>query len=647
MDAMTGKYEPDSNPGAPVGGDTPWTRWLGVKVWDIPILPTIIVLAVLAAVPWGLDNNYWIRIAGTAALWVIIALGLNVVAGFAGLLDLGYIAFYAVGGYTYALLASNHWGIHLPFWAVLPVSIIVASGFGWALGASSIRLKGDYLAIVTLAFAQIMRILLLNLDRPINITGGPNGLTDLDFAKVFGLTLRTVPQYYYLLVICAAVIILASSRLKRSRLGRGWEAIREDELAAEAMGVNTTFLKLLAFGLGAGVAGGAGAIFASWQGGVFPNNFDFPQLVTVYAMLILGGAGNIFGVVLAAVILAVLPEALREYGEYRMIFYGLLLVLMMVFRPQGLLGDLNLGRLKPKLVDPNRKDDRDLKSAEQLFYEDGGREFEKPVKTGAIKTGRTVLRIENLGMNFGGLQAVNKLNIEVKEGEIVSLIGPNGAGKTTVFNIISGIYQPTQGRVLFEDKDITGLRPHRVARRGIARTFQSLRLFNKMTVLDNTKVAQHCRSFCHLGSILLRLPRFMREEKRIEQVAKENLGLFGARLTGFRYDMEPTNLSYANRRRLEIARALSTECRLLLLDEPSAGMNPKETQEITELIKTLRDDYGLTILVIEHKLGLVKSISDRVVVLDYGTKIAEGDYDTVANNAQVIEAYLGRKRNHG
>ncbi len=613
------------------------------KRWgDIPVVYTALGLLVLVLLPPLLGNNYWIRIAGNAGLWIMLALGLNVVAGFAGLLDLGYIAFFAIGSYTYGLLASSHWGIHLPFWAAAPVCVVVSSIFGWLLGATSIRLKGDYLAIVTLAFAQILRLLLLNLDRPLNITGGPNGLVDLDFANMFGFTFRTVTQYYYLIFFMVLVTVLASFRIKRSRLGRGWEAIREDELAADACGVNTVYLKLLAFGLGAGVAGGVGAVFASWQGGVFPNNFAFPQLVTVYAMLILGGTGDILGVVLAAAVLAVLPEALREYGDYRMIFYGVLLVVMMAFRPQGIIGDFRFGRRKVRLVEDQARDT--LKSADQLFYDQGADEAQDPQRKFRFDPDKILLRLQGLSMDFGGLRAVNSLDLVVREGEIVSIIGPNGAGKTTVFNIISGIYPPSEGRVVFEGRDITGLKPNRIVRHGVARTFQSLRLFANMSVLENAMVAQHCRTKSGLGSILLRGKGFLEEEARIRKVAENNLWLFGARLTGFREDMKPVNLSYANRRRLEIARAMSTQCRLLLLDEPSAGMNPKETVEITEFIKLLRDRFGFTILVIEHKLGLVKTISDRVVVLDYGTKIAEGGYDKVANDRQVVEAYLGRKK---
>jgi branched-chain amino acid transport system permease protein len=486
----------------------------------------------------------------------------------------------------------------------------------------------------------------LNLDRPINITGGPNGLVDLDYARVFGFTLRSVTQYYYMIMVWVFIVVLASYRIKRSRLGRGWEAIREDELAANAMGVNTSWMKLLAFGIGAGIAGATGAIFASWQGGVFPNNFDFPQLVTVYCMLILGGVGNIWGVILAAMILSILPEALREYGEYRMIFYGLLLVVMMAFRPQGILGEITLKGLRDRRR--RQGEEREiLKSSQELYYGEESREYTKPLRRAMLKRDRPLLQLHGLTMDFGGLRAVDGLSLEVWEGDIVSIIGPNGAGKTTIFNLITGIYSPTGGWVSFAGEDITGLKSHQIVIKGIARTFQSLRLFTNMTVLENVMLSQHCRTHSNLGSILLRLPGFLMEELKIERRAKENLGLFGARLTGFRYNQKAFNLSYANRRRLEIARALSTECRLLLLDEPSAGMNPQETEEITRFISQLRDDYGYTFLVIEHKLRVVKNISDRVVVLDYGRKIAEGDYDEVANREEVIQAYLGRKGSHG
>jgi branched-chain amino acid transport system permease protein len=576
-------------------------------------------------------------------LWVMLALGLNIVAGFAGLLDLAYVAFFGIGGYTFALLSSSQLNIHLPFILVLPLSAFFTLLIGIALGSTSIRLKGDYLAIVTLAFAQIFKLLLLNLDTPINITGGVNGIFSFDPINFFGFRIISPMAYAYLIWFFAIAVTIGSLRIKRSRFGRGWEAIREDELAAEAVGVNTTWMKLMAFAGGAFIAGSAGSLFASFQDSVFPNNFDFPQLVIVYCMVILGGLGNIPGVILGAVFLSILPEFLREYGAYRMMSYGLILIVLMALRPQGIMGEV--GFLLKRKVRPDKDQTGRLRTSTELYYDDRAKFPEMPeCKPRHTKSKHTILELNQVTMDFGGIKAVDDLSLVLHEKEILSIIGPNGAGKTTLFNLISGIYPPSVGSIYFEGRNITGLKPHQVVKAGISRTFQNLRLFNKMSVLDNARVGQFCRTSAGPLSILFHLPLHNKEEKETEQKAKEILHLFGGRLTGYRFDQQAMFLSYANRRRMEIARALATDAKILLLDEPSAGMNPQETIEITEFIKTLRDSFGYTILLIEHKLNVVRTISDRVIALDYGIKIAEGNYDEVACSEKVIEAYLGRKK---
>lgn len=258
-----------------------------------------------------------------------------------------------------------------------------------------------------------------------------------------------------------------------------------------------------------------------------------------------------------------------------------------------------------------------------------------------------LLEINSLAKQFGGIKALDGVDFQIDEGEIVSVIGPNGAGKTSFFNVISGMFKPDAGTIIFDGEEIGGWPPNAITRKGIARTFQNVRLFGNMTVLENIMVAQHCRTERGMFSAIFRTKAFKQEEQEIEQRAKKVLEFFGSRLVGYRFDQPALALSYANRRRLEIARAMATQPRLLLLDEPVAGMNPRETGELTGLIGRLRDDLGFTVVVIEHDMRVVRDVSDRVVVLDHGVKIAEGPYEEVSTNEDVIEAYLGRPAEAG
>jgi branched-chain amino acid transport system ATP-binding protein len=254
-----------------------------------------------------------------------------------------------------------------------------------------------------------------------------------------------------------------------------------------------------------------------------------------------------------------------------------------------------------------------------------------------------LLELKGVSLSFGGLKVVSELDLHVEEGEIVSVIGPNGAGKTTLFNLVTGVYRPDAGEILLDGSSIVGLQPHLIARRGVSRTFQTLRLFLNLSVKENVMAAAYGHTKAGVFRSMLRTPGMRREEREIERLAEERLAFFGKRLMGYRWDQPAYSLSYANRRRLEIARATATNPRILLLDEPAAGMNPSETHEITELIGQLRDEGGYTILVIEHDMHVVEGISDRVVALDHGVKIAEGAFEAVATDPQVVEAYLGRQ----
>jgi branched-chain amino acid transport system permease protein len=300
-------------------------------------LLTPALIAIALALPFIAPNEYVMGVIARICLYSVLALGLNIVVGYAGLLDLGYVAFFGIGSYVYALLASPQFGIHLPFLLALPIVVLVSATFGVLIGAPTLRLRGDYLAIVTLGFGEITYILLINLDRPVNITGGPSGIISIDPPSFFGYALHTNGQYYWLFVTLMGAVLLASKRLRDSRIGWAWQAIREDELAAQAMGVSTVRAKLQAFATGAAIAGIGGSLLASWQRSVFPDNFLFTESVNILAMVILGGVGNLFGVILGATVIVAMPEVFRDFALYRLFAFGILLMVLMIFRPNGLL----------------------------------------------------------------------------------------------------------------------------------------------------------------------------------------------------------------------------------------------------------------------------------------------------------------------
>ena len=297
-----------------------------------------LVLGLIALVaPLLSPSDYVTGVLARICLYATLALGLNIVVGFAGLLDIGYVAFFGIGSYLYAFLASPHFGLHLPFLLALPLVIAGTAASGVLIGAPTLRLGGDYLAIVTLGFGEITYLLLLNLDRPVNITNGPSGIIDIDPPVLLGHMVAGNMQFYYLFLLVLVLVLLASRRLRDSRVGWAWQAIREDELAARAMGINTTVARLQAFAIGAAFAGFAGALLASWQRSVFPENFLFTESINVLAMVIIGGTGSLLGVILGAIVIVALPEVFRDFAAWRLLVFGLMLMVLMIFRPQGLL----------------------------------------------------------------------------------------------------------------------------------------------------------------------------------------------------------------------------------------------------------------------------------------------------------------------
>ncbi|MGE5653024.1 MAG: ATP-binding cassette domain-containing protein [Bacillota bacterium] len=586
-----------------------------------------IAVVVALAIPLLLNQPYLLRLYTTIALYTALGLGLTVTVGFHGLLDMGYVAFFGLGAYGYALLASPKFSLHLSFWTILPLAALGAALLAVAVAFPTRRLSGDYLAIVTLSGAEIVRLLFTNFDA---VTNGPNGLLRLDPVRLAGKALWEARDLALLTTIAAVAIWLLVSRLRTSRIGRQWAAVRDDAIAASSLGLSPVRSRLSAFATGASLAAIAGVIFAAWQGAVFPDRFSMAELVNLFCIVILGGLGNPSGVPLGAALLVAIPELLRQFAVYRMLIYALLLIALIRIRPQGLwrapLATRRLRRVpSPKSLTPSEIMPTAHSPRPTAGLAATENDYSKIPGCQSIVPG-PLLKIESISRCFGGLQALKDVSFEVAQGQIVSLIGPNGAGKTTLLNVISGLTAPDGGDISLGGVPLIGKTPELVSRQGLARTFQHIRLFPGLDLIDNLLVGTSEDHKTYQSALALM-------EKIAPALATE-------------LHNPVSDLTYADRRRVEIIRALIHQPRVLVLDEPAAGMTLAEIAELKQLLLDLRSE-GLAILLVEHQMDLVMGISDHVVVLDHGEIIAQGTPDLVRQNPLVIEAYLGRQTDTG
>jgi branched-chain amino acid transport system permease protein len=573
--------------------------WRGLPAATVAIA-AVIVVATLAP-----DQGYLLNILMQAATYAIATVGLVVVLGYCGQISIAQAAFFGIGAYGVALGAVDY---GMNFFVALVMGAVIAGLFGLILGVASLRLGGHYLAMVTISFQQILTLVLVNW---ISLTHGPDGVRNIPRPRVAGLSLESGRAYLGLCLVALVLVTLAIWRLKTSRLGRAMQAVRDNELAASTCGIDVFGTKIIAFGISAVLGGIGGGLFAGGFQYISPDQFSFAESIVFLTMALLGGVQSAFGALLGTGLLIILPEWLRFLRQVYLAVYGAAVILIMVFLPDGLWGIVT---------------ERVRRRAAPIT----GSVPKLPLltRTGAA-TDEVVLAVTGLAKHFGGLKALDGVNIAVRRGTVHALIGPNGSGKSTFINVVTGLYRPTAGRIEFAGRDITGFAPHQRNRAGLARTYQNIRVFKGMTVLENVMVGAE-RVGNDVGADPAAVTR------------RALAALDFVELRGDAHRMVGT-LSYGHQRYVEIARALAASPETLLLDEPAAGLNMTEKHELGLLLRRLKG-HGLTILIIDHDMALVEQVADHITVLNFGRHIADGTPRGVLSNPDVIAAYLGEPR---
>jgi branched-chain amino acid transport system permease protein len=624
--------------------------------------------------------DYLADVGITILIYVILGVSLNLLLGFAGEVSLAHAIFYGIGGYTAGLLtlpaveggAAAARGVTAGHgWALLPallVAMAIAFVFAFAVSLPAVlRVTGEYLILLTLAFQTVVNQLMSSLT---DITGGPYGLTPIPPVSLFGTQLVKPPQFFLLLFAVTAVVVVVCWRLGESPFGRRLKGIREDEVVVRALGKGTALPKMLVFGIAAAIAGLAGALAASYYQFIAPDNYNLDLSIFVVSVVVLGGAGNFTGTVVGAVLLGALDPILSELvGDnaipWQGVIYGLALVLIMRYRPEGIVPEgKGIGPLLQRTrghadeeevptggppADTVARSERTEVTAEAVTDADGG----GGARTGAADPGReraataqdngqdnperAIVQIEGLVKRFGGITAVGGVDLVLRKGRTTALIGGNGAGKTTVFNLVTGIIRPDAGRVSLRGQDITGQQPHRIAQQGMVRSFQETRVFQRMSVLQNVAIAVPGQPGENPANLAARPLRSRKAERATLESAASALAFVD--LADRRHEVV-SNLSFGDQKLVAIARLLATESEVLLLDEPTSGVDPSAVEKVIDVILRLRET-GRTICLIEHSVHFIERLADHAFFMDQGRVIASGTMAELRGQEQLTEIYFG------
>lgn len=587
-----------------------------------------VILAVIAwslgiCVPLFIRDPFFLHVCNLIFVGSVLALSWSILAR-TGYVSFAHNAFIGIGAYTSVYLVMQ---LDLPYWVGLLAAGGMAGVFALVLGVIILRLQGIFFVLSTFCFAQIM-LRVFRLAAP--ITGGANGITDIP-PPIFPLvgTVQSHGQFYVLFYIFATLVVIFTVRVFNSSTGRKFKAIGEDIFTAESMGIYTTREKILAFIFSSAIAGLSGSIYAHYSRFISDTTFAMAKSIEVVIYSVVGGMGTIVGPIIGAGVMIPIPEFLRGFVAYQIALYGLILILILRFFPAGIWGTIK--RVAQSMV--HEEDFMKLKSLRMSSEIKKG--FSMDFARSSDEAYDQILEIQNVDKNFGGLAALSGISCSVRKGDILGIVGPNGAGKSTFFNVISGIFSPDRGRVLFEGRQISGLRPSKINQIGIARVFQATVLYSEATVRENVARSLVARAgFSGVKDL------FGMEKKKHLWVSEQTQEVLSVCGLGAVVEEVARNLPYGFQRLLGLAMALASRPRLLLLDEPVAGMSIEEMDVIADLLKQLHR-LGLSMILVEHNVNFIMRLCPRIIVLDYGKKIAEGTPKEIRRNPAVIEAFLG------